>query len=471
MNGFISKSPSVDNWFNFSYNCSLITDVISIIVWNQNNTKYKAINLPITLRTTQGVPLSFSQNPTTQNFAYSNLVVNFNKAIKSIGSITSSQNPQTITFTTNNSTSVTLTNYTTPTTDNDVLTFSSVVDTSDIANTAAVTLNISNLSLGPKFFGLENMINTASQNHTYTDIIAKFNKTIIQNPDVSKPISVVADVGPNPTNIRIENGVVKFDWTTGSNTTVKLSFLNLYSSDGFYDDGLVEYTTFTLNEPVTSVYWFANQPISLNTQYTDVEVTFNKRISSCVGGGSGFVSLTPKGVNSRGNFVFDVLTGSTQSTFDFHDIIGEDYSFQSGPLSLSVGAIIESVVNSSGNVSNQVLIKAESQSLSFTFNKAISNEPTLGINGSASYQFSSKSNSDKTLHYNFTNISSGSNLIIFEAVISPDGSFSSELNVSLNPVPALTFNFISDVTQPDISKTSFDIGTLYNLYAKFNSRC
>ena len=106
LNGFVSKGPNIDNWFNFSYNCSTITDVISIIVWNQNNTKYKAINLPITLRTTQGVPLSFSQNPTTQNFTYSNLVVNFNKAIKSIGSITSSQNPQAITFTTNNSTSV-----------------------------------------------------------------------------------------------------------------------------------------------------------------------------------------------------------------------------------------------------------------------------------------------------------------------------------------------------------------------------
>ena len=45
-------------------------------------TKYKVINLPITLKTTQGVPLSVSQNPTTQNSTYSNLVINFNKAIK-----------------------------------------------------------------------------------------------------------------------------------------------------------------------------------------------------------------------------------------------------------------------------------------------------------------------------------------------------------------------------------------------------
>ena len=173
-NGIISKGPSIDNWFNFSYLCTTISDIISIIVWNQNNTKYKVINLPITLKTTQGVPLSFSQNPTTQNFTYSNLVVNFNKAIKSIGSITSFQNPnQTITFTTNNSCSITLTIYMTPTTNNDVLTFNNVIDTSDISNVAPVDLNVNNLSIGPRFFGLENMINSASQNHAYTDIIAK----------------------------------------------------------------------------------------------------------------------------------------------------------------------------------------------------------------------------------------------------------------------------------------------------------
>ena len=84
LNGFVSQGPIEDNWFNFSYNCSTITDVISITIWNQTNTKSKIVNLPITLRTTQGVPLSFSQNPTTQNFGYSNLVVIFNKSIKSI---------------------------------------------------------------------------------------------------------------------------------------------------------------------------------------------------------------------------------------------------------------------------------------------------------------------------------------------------------------------------------------------------
>ena len=469
-NGIISKGPPIDNWFNFSYLCTTISDIISIIVWNQNNTKYKVINLPITLKTTQGVPLSFSQNPTTQNFTYSNLVVNFNKAIKSIGSITSFQNPnQTITFTTNNSSSITLTNYMTPTTNNDVLTFNNVIDTSDISNVAPVDLNVNNLFLGPRFFGLENMINSASQNHAYTDIIAKFSKDIVQNPDISKPISVLADVGPQPTNIRIEAGKIKFDWTTASNTTVKISFHNLYSSDGFYDDGTIESTTFTLFEPVTNVYWFLNQPVLPNTQYTDVEVTFGKAIRSCVAGGSGFVSLVPKGVNSAGNFVFDVLTGPNQPTFNFYDIIGLDYSHQNGPLSLSVGASIESVVNSSGNISNQVLIKPESQTISFTFNKAISNQPTLGINGGASYQFSSKSNSDKTLHYNFTDISINSNLIIFGTVISNDSSYSSGLNVPLSPIPALEFSLISDVSQPDTNKSSYDVGTLYNLYAKFNS--
>ena len=129
-NGTVSQGPPIDNWFNFTYHCSTITDVISITVFNQNNTKSKLFNLPITLKTTQGVPLGFSQNPTTQNFNYTNLVVNFNKAIKSVGSITSSQNPQTITFTTNNSTSVTLTNYTTPINESDVLTFNNVIDSS-----------------------------------------------------------------------------------------------------------------------------------------------------------------------------------------------------------------------------------------------------------------------------------------------------------------------------------------------------
>ena len=357
----------------------------------------------------------------------------------------------------------------TPTTNNDVLTFNNVIDTSDISNVAPVDLNVNNLSIGPRFFGLENMINSASQNHAYTDIIAKFSKDIVQNLDVSKPISVLADVGPQPTNIRIEAGKIKFDWTTASNTTVKISFHNLYSSDGFYDDGTIESTTFTLFEPVTNVYWFLNQPVLPNTQYTDVEVTFGKAIRSCVAGGSGFVSLVPKGVNSAGNFVFDVLTGPNQPTFNFYDIIGLDYSHQNGPLSLSVGASIESVVNSSGNISNQVLIKPESQTISFTFNKAISNQPTLGINGGASYQFSSKSNSDKTLHYNFTDISINSNLIIFGTVISNDSSYSSGLSIPLSPVPALEFSLISDVSQPDTNKSSYDVGTLYNLYAKFNS--
>ena len=79
-NGTVSQGPPVDNWFNFTYHCSTITDVISITVFNQNNTKSKLFNLPITLKTAQGVPLGFSQNPTTQNFNYTNLVVNFNKS-------------------------------------------------------------------------------------------------------------------------------------------------------------------------------------------------------------------------------------------------------------------------------------------------------------------------------------------------------------------------------------------------------
>ena len=32
LNGFVSQGPIEDNWFNFSYNCSTITDVISITI-------------------------------------------------------------------------------------------------------------------------------------------------------------------------------------------------------------------------------------------------------------------------------------------------------------------------------------------------------------------------------------------------------------------------------------------------------
>ena len=40
-NGTVSQGPPIDNWFNFTYHCSTITDVISITVFNQNNTKSK----------------------------------------------------------------------------------------------------------------------------------------------------------------------------------------------------------------------------------------------------------------------------------------------------------------------------------------------------------------------------------------------------------------------------------------------
>ena len=143
---------------------------------------------------------------------------------------------------------------------------------------------------------------------------------------------------------------------------------------------------------------------------------------------------------------------------------------QSGPLSLSVGAIIENVVNSTENISNQVLIKSDSQTISFIFNKSVSNHPTLGINGGACYQFVYKSNSDKTLQYNFTNNSSRSYFIVFGAVFSNNSSYSTGLNVIFNPFPALTFSLISDVSQQDTVKTNYDVGTLYDLYSKLKDR-
>ena len=63
----------------------------------------------------------------------------------------------------NNSTSVTLLSYKTPANISDTLTFSNVVDTSDIENTGNVTLNVSDLKTGPSLIGLIGSLNTISQ--------------------------------------------------------------------------------------------------------------------------------------------------------------------------------------------------------------------------------------------------------------------------------------------------------------------
>jgi hypothetical protein len=201
-NGVLNLSPSTpnSNFYYFNYNCSQITDNLIITSWNLNNTKSKIIEVPITLTTTQVVPLSFSNNPTTQDFQYNSLVINFNKAVKSIGNITSSQDPgQTILYSVNNTTSVTILSYKTPANITDTLTFSSVVDTSDISNTGNVTLNVNNLKIGPSLIGLIGSLNTISQSFQYTDIEVDISKNIIQNPVT--PISISSSGPNNPTNV------------------------------------------------------------------------------------------------------------------------------------------------------------------------------------------------------------------------------------------------------------------------------
>ena len=130
-------SARTSNNFFFNFFCPTITDNLTITSFNSTNTKSKTYVVPITLKTTQAIPLSIA-SITTQDFQYNNLIVTFNKAVKSIGSITSTQKPaQTITYTCNNSTSVTITSYKTPLNATDILTFGTVIDTGNIQNIQA----------------------------------------------------------------------------------------------------------------------------------------------------------------------------------------------------------------------------------------------------------------------------------------------------------------------------------------------
>ena len=71
-NGTISGISSFgSNYFYFNYFNSSITDNITIVSYNSTNTKSKTLVIPITLKTTQGVPLGFTNAPTTQNFTCS----------------------------------------------------------------------------------------------------------------------------------------------------------------------------------------------------------------------------------------------------------------------------------------------------------------------------------------------------------------------------------------------------------------
>ena len=58
-------SPFGSNYFYFDYFCSSITDNLTITSYNSTNTKSKRVVIPITLKTTQAVPLGFGNAPTT----------------------------------------------------------------------------------------------------------------------------------------------------------------------------------------------------------------------------------------------------------------------------------------------------------------------------------------------------------------------------------------------------------------------
>ena len=125
-----------------------------------------------------------------------------------------------------------------------------------------------------------------------------------------------------------------------------MTFNNLYASDFTFDSGIVENTSFSLSEPPHTPAWFANQPLELNTQYTDVEVSFNKRIASCTVTGVNVGVIVDKGVDSRGNRVFDVHTLSNQPSFNFFNVLAENQGRTLGPLGpLTTGLLNTQQIN------------------------------------------------------------------------------------------------------------------------------
>ena len=151
-------------------------------------------------------------------------------------------------------------NYKTPTNVSDTLTFNNVVDIADFANPSSVQLVLNNRFLpGPTFTGLvAPALNTVSQSWTYTNIEADFSKTIIQNPVT--PITITASTGNAPTNVRITNGNIFFDWITSNVSSSVLTFNNLYSDDLTFDSGAKETLTYSLSSQPTTPAWY-NQPV------------------------------------------------------------------------------------------------------------------------------------------------------------------------------------------------------------------
>ena len=248
-----------------------------------------------------------------------------------------------------------------------------------------------------------------------------------------------------------------------------LTFNNLYASDFTFDSGAIESTTFTLIAQPLTPQWFAFQPTLRNTQYNGVQVNFNKPILSCdlvVSGGT----VTSKIINGSGNLEFNILTTSLDITYTFNNIIATDGGRNNG-LTLITGPVVTLTQSSSTTIgSNNVLIQNAAQTFKFTFNKAITGNPTITLN-SGTGTYLSRTTDNLTLTYNLTNITSSSTTITFGTISGSDGTTTNDLIMYINPVPVLTFDFISDVLSPSVARdVNYDVGITYDLYFKFKDQ-
>ena len=467
-NGTISPIlPSAfgENYIVFTYYNSNLTDNITLNTYNSTNGKFKTTVIPIILKTTNTIPQNIASNVNTQDYQYNNVSVSFNKNVKSIGSISSLNAPsQTITYTI--ASGLVTINYKTPAGPSDTLTFNNVVDISDFANPSSVQLVLTDRFLpGPAFSGLvAPALNTISQNWTYTNIEADFSKNIIQNP--TTPISITASTGNNPSNVRIVNGNILFDWTTSNVSSTVLTFNNLYASDFTFDSGTKETVSYSLSSQPISPSWVV-QPVLKNTTYTNIEVSFSKRISACDVVSDG--TITNKFINVRGNLQFDIITGPSNTTYTFNNIISEDFGRNTG-LTLTTGPAVSSYMSATNILNdNKVFIQgATTQLFTVTFNKSITNNPTITLNsGTGVYS----SGTGATRIYSLSNITSSTTLMTFGNIQGSDSSSSTGLTIPLDPKTALTFDYIADVQFPDIARdVNFDVGTLYDLYFKLKDQ-
>ena len=428
-NGTISPIlPSAfgESYIVFTYYNSSLTDNITLKTYNSTNTKFKTTVQPIILKTTNTIPNNISSTVNTQDYQYNNVSVSFNKSVKSIGSISSLNAPsQTITYTI--ASGLVTINYKTPAGPSDTLTFNGIVDTSDFPNPDPVQLVLTDRFLpGPAFSGLvAPALNTISQNWTYSNIEADFSKNIIQNP--TTPISITASTGNAPTNVRIVNGNILFDWTTSNVSSTVLTFNNLYASDFTFDSGNKETLSYSLSSQPITPSWVV-QPVLKNTTYTNIEVSFNKRIAACDVVSDG--TITNKFINSRGNVQFDIITGSVNTTYTFNNIISEDFGRNTG-LTLTTGPAVSSYMSATNILNdNKVLIQGETTQLfTVVFNKSITNNPTITLDGGATGVYASGTGATRV--YSLSNVTASTTSMTFGNIQGSDSSSSTGLTISL----------------------------------------